>query len=551
MKYNNTLFLLLVTMCPTMQLCNNRITVNVKHNNLAAINAQLWQAVCYADTYNVERLLRSGVSPLIRNEAGETLLHIAARKNNGILQILLRYGANPCMLDEKGRPPLWDAIESMQYTNVQALLCHGASLQIRVNGVSSVHFAIQKKAYAITQLLLQSGASAVVCNDYGDTPLHCLVEKGWDDVCVWIDLLLSYGALLEAKNHYGKTPLQKAVATSYTENREAVVSLLIQRGANVFVLDTDGTTVLHNAIAHNNVCLVPLLSSWISLSAVNCHGETPLHYAANYTVVKAVELLLSSGVDVNVCDNEGNTPLYNACHKDAQLIAVLLVNHGAYVNMVNKKGETPLLAACRCYSSDLPMYLVKHGADVTVVDPKDSQTLLHKAARRNWEDFTLLLLQHHLAIDAFDKYGKTPLSYAVSNKNVRLVSVLLSYGASTLYADNTGDTVLHSAVANNDLTTARMLLQAGSQVDRQNKKGETPLHIAYDKRSLEMLKLLARYGACIDIPDNQGKIVIDQISACLRDWSFISSIKSFFGMQAKYSDVQEIELFLLRHGSRL
>ena len=43
---------------------------------------------------------------MIRDDDGETPLHLAAKKNNGdLIQALLEEGCDPCVLDEKERVP--------------------------------------------------------------------------------------------------------------------------------------------------------------------------------------------------------------------------------------------------------------------------------------------------------------------------------------------------------------------------------------------------------------------------------------------------------------
>ena len=89
-----------------------------------------------------------------------------------------------------------------------------------------------------------------------------------------VDLLLKHGADVGAGGSDGLTPLQAATTGSRTEG---VVQRLIKSGANAFVEDTFGRTVLHMAAQNNDVLLIKLfLDMGIYPNKVDHLGETTL-----------------------------------------------------------------------------------------------------------------------------------------------------------------------------------------------------------------------------------------------------------------------------------
>ena len=94
-------------------------------------------------------------------------------------------------------------------------------------------------------------------DDYGQTPLSQAAEMGHQAV---VELLLQRGAQIEARNEYGQTPLSWAARMGH----RAVVELLLQRGAQIEAQD----------------------STW---------GQTPLSWAAEMGHRAVVELLLQRG----------------------------------------------------------------------------------------------------------------------------------------------------------------------------------------------------------------------------------------------------------------
>jgi uncharacterized protein len=124
----------------------------------------------------------------------------------------------------------------------------------------------------------------------GWTPLHLAAHFGHRQVA---EALLAYGADVHARasNDLGTTPLLWAVMGQDS----AVVTLLLDHGADV----NDATTA----------------------------GSTPLHKAAVLGNAALVGLLLARGANVNARNSGGQTPLTHALFKGHEAVAMLLQQH--------------------------------------------------------------------------------------------------------------------------------------------------------------------------------------------------------------------------------
>ncbi|MFP3024484.1 MAG: ankyrin repeat domain-containing protein, partial [Wolbachia sp.] len=112
--------------------------------------------------------------------------------------------------------------------------------------------------------------------------------------------------------------------------------------------------------------------------------------------------------------------------------------------------------------------------------------------------------------------GRTPLHYAVSNRHVDIVNILLTNGANVNQVTNKGNTPLHTATSKCYKEIVEVLLQHISR-DKLNdfvnakttSSGTTSLHVAAKGGSLEVVKSLLKHGATYNIENKEGKIPID------------------------------------------
>jgi ankyrin repeat protein len=283
------------------------------------------------------------------------------------------------------------AIQTMEISKYKYL--HGYS-QYFPRQVTSVHLAATfGLLYLLERLLLQPSGSIVISADskdnYGLTPLSWAAWNGHEAV---VKLLLEKGAQLESKDENGRTPLSWAAGNGHV----TVVKLLVENGAQ--------------------------------LESKDENGRTPLSYAAGNGNVTVVKLLVENGAQLESKDENGLPPLSYAAKRGHKAVVKLLVENGAHLESKDVNGQTPLSYASRSGHVTVVKLLVENGAQLESKD-KYGWIPMWYAARNGHEAVVKLLLENDAQLESKDKNGQTPLSHDAGSRHEAVVKLLLENGA--------------------------------------------------------------------------------------------------------------------------
>ena len=227
-------------------------------------------------------LIERGADPKARNVAGETLLQVMTRPAQlPVAKMLIDAGAEPTpealiglgMLDElkallredsdfvnrlmplSGRSPAFAAVVSQQLEVLELLLAFGASPNedgfIFSTPIGAVAGLPKERSAAFTEVLVKVGLNPDVVS--WRTPLGHLVTT---EHYAAADVLLNNGADIELRNTGGQTPLQDLIKAPEESERQdhfmSQMNFLLDRGANVNSLSSQGETALDRAIRLGN-----------------------------------------------------------------------------------------------------------------------------------------------------------------------------------------------------------------------------------------------------------------------------------------------------------
>jgi uncharacterized protein len=345
----------------------------------------------------VQLLLDRGATPDAKDPAFEqTALMVAVRENHpDVVALLVKRGAQVNAKTRTGATPAWLLPNSVPGFGHGIGIVRGGlpdrGLRPFVPGsLSPLLYAARDGRLDIVQILVAANADVNQAEANGITPLVDAITNNHVDVARF---LIDHGADVNASDWYGRTPLWSAVETRNQDfdadtqvnsiDRAPFVELikvLIERGADVNARTKEVPPFKRHFLHVTG-----------SLSWVDFTGQTPFVTAALAGDLTVMRLLLEHGADPKIPTVQGTTALMAAA-------GVNWVFYQTY-----DEGPKALLEAVQlCYQL---------GMDVNAVNSM-GLTALHGAANRGSDDIIRFLVDKGAKLDAKDKEGRTPLTWA-------------------------------------------------------------------------------------------------------------------------------------------
>ena len=207
---------------------------------------------------------------------------------------------------------------------------------------------------------------------------------------------------------------------------EAFFALFALAGP-VYARDPSGRTSLFWAAESEHEAIVRLLlDKGADIEARDSSGRTSLLHVAQHGPETIVRLLLDRGADIEAKDAIGNTPLSEAAWHNHEAIVRLLLDRGADIEAKNTSNSTPLLESARCEHEATIRLLLDRDAD-TEARNISHFTPLWESARWGHEATVRLLLDRGADIMAKDETGRTVLEMAAGVGRSAIVRLLSSH----------------------------------------------------------------------------------------------------------------------------
>ncbi|CAH8556527.1 unnamed protein product [Schistosoma turkestanicum] len=172
-----------------------------------------------------------------------------------------------------------------------------------------------------------------------------------------------------------------------------------------------------------------------------------------------------------------------------------------------RKIEQILFASVKQNRIDLVSRIIDgHKCDINVRDSFD-RTPLHLAASSGNLSIVKLLVEGRSLVDPVDKFGITPLFWAVYNNYKQVAHYLLDMGAKHNRVTKQGFTILHFIAESNAISILKYLHRKSKMLeyDISDNNGMTPFLIAASKGNELLMEILVKRKCNVNATDLYGR----------------------------------------------
>jgi ankyrin repeat protein len=322
------------------------------------------------------------------------------------------------------------------------------------------------------------------------------------------------------------SPLLLASITGKTE----FVKVLLEKGANLELVDNNDKTALLCAINQNHLDIaVMLMSNGAKTSVKNISGYSALHYCCktNNTKnkdkhdiqMKIMSELISSGVSVNDVTNNGTSPFLIACENGDLEIIEFLIKKNADINKKSAIGLSPLCHAVIIGNQEVAEVLLDNGADINVKCQNECTPLILSILEKKF-NVAEYLISRNADVAYITSTGFSALKASVILSNKALVEDICNIMDLTLDLDSEYDNeIVASSIAfSNDNSIFALMTEKEKNFKLASENKRLSDSLSYDTvkskyYSSQQIRFLEESYNCYSKREKEYRKQADKISA--------------------------------------
>ena len=471
---------------------------------------EICDACSKGDLDLVKRLITRGTSPWVRDDQGNTLIHLCCSSYHcglDVLQYLIDTSeivSCSFLRNNEGSTPLHLSCGAGKKEFVEFLIHghHNDNFDFGLpnyQGETPLYFASRNGHSNIVSLICTNPDYILDPDDI----YQCIkVAPNWDTMTILLRAISfkDFMTRVRQENHVylAKQIFKTSVTIQWKDSSspplhqvaisgdlDIVQYLVNEVGCDVNGLDSEAYTPLHRAIEYGHL---PIVLYLLSQPQCNCEtrsnncGMYPLNHAAKFGYLEIIKALDGRGCDINVSDDKGYTPIHNACNN----------GHLSVVEYLSSKPQ----------------------CNLEVLDNTGHQPLHYALCQEHKEIVTLL--RENVSVDGLHQCIKSAVEDKVPGSMIELLVRMigikeyltrrLEEDQSTFSSNNTvlrviieADCPLHKAVELGCVDVTEYLVSIGVfDINLKLKiyPYNTPLHIACEKGYFEIFKILTNHPQC-------------------------------------------------------
>ncbi len=473
-----------------------------------------------------------------------------------VKELILNYGKDINETDENNIGGLYWAIKHDNVKAVRFLIENEANIEIvSDDGTTPLVLAIEENNPKMVEILIEEGKANIYGYYIGDNiekyPIYCAIKN---------TNLNIIKILINNSFDFKKEPsiLNYAIANS----DENTVKYLIENGADINYKNSDGTTILYDAVlslspklvnyfleknanideagisetygniitaaagskfnnpknkfpvdlelleksAGNSAKITDMIIEKVDKKFINdsLKDKTPLIIAVGNSYLETVKKLIENGANVNKYDDEGWSALtYAANNGDIEIAKILLENNVRIKDELLYAIKSPIIES----RIDMMKLLIENRANINYTD-ENGLNPLNIAVQNGDVQLTKFLMTNKANANILMPDGSGLIEYAITQNNMDLLQVLVENGADIDYAGISSLTPLMVASKLGLDNVVRILLARKIDINAIDINGNTALHLAAGNSQLSVIRLLLDKNPNLDIQNNDGNTAL-------------------------------------------
>ncbi|XP_067661852.1 ankyrin repeat and protein kinase domain-containing protein 1-like [Haliotis asinina] len=359
--------------------------------------------------------------------------------------------------------------------------------------ICDLHYASKTGDLSRVKLLLSQGQADVNCQEWiGRTPVMWAASGGYIEV---VELLVSKRANLTLDDRFGMNILHSACLGGDVK----VVKYVLSQN----ILDINGrvrcgrTAVMLAAENGHKDVVEMLIDKEADVSLVDETGDNVLHCACRGGHAEVVKYILSKKmVDINSLVHGKKTPTMVAIERQLDVVKYILSLNSVDINCKGRKKRTPVIVAAEQGHTEVVKLLVKHAANLLLRD-ENGDNILHRACYAGQLDVVKYILSlKSMDINSRGWRKRTPVIVAAEQGHTEVVKLLVKHAANLLLRDENGDDILHCACYPGRVDVVKYVLSLNTvDINSKGLKKRTPPMAATIYGKKEVVELLVKHGA--------------------------------------------------------